>query len=48
MAYQVNLGLQALENSFAYGNNQGQAGMQPLIQKPANWYRTPRPSTATR
>jgi hypothetical protein len=31
MAYQVNLGLQALENSFAYGNNQAQAGMQPLI-----------------
>ncbi len=33
MAYQVNLGLQALENSFAYGNNQAQADMQPLIQE---------------
>ena len=33
MAYQVNQGLQALENSFAYGNNQAQAGMQPLIEE---------------
>jgi len=31
MAYQVNLGLQALENSFGYGNPQGQAEAQPLI-----------------
>ncbi len=33
MAYQVNLGLQALENSFAYGNKGAQAGMQSLIEE---------------
>lgn len=33
MVYQVNLGLQAMENSFAYGNSQAGAGMQPLVQE---------------
>jgi hypothetical protein len=33
MAYQVNLGLQALENSFAYGNEGSRPGMQPLIEE---------------
>jgi hypothetical protein len=33
MVYQVNLGLQAMENSLAYGNDQAGAGMQPLIQE---------------
>ncbi len=33
LANHVNLGLNALENSFAYGNNQVRAGMQPLIEE---------------
>lgn len=31
MAYQVNLGLEALENSYAYGNEGDRARVQPLI-----------------
>jgi hypothetical protein len=41
MANQVNLGLKALENSYAYGNDQARASVQPLIEETRQLVQSP-------